>query len=39
VYWVNHLELGDNVQPDFWNDAPEKMSGSTYNVFDRSLFK
>jgi len=39
VYWVNHTSMSDASQPKFWDDTPVWKSGTTYNVFQRSLFK
>ncbi len=39
VAWVNDLTKPDSAEPKFWNDTPVWKSGTTYNVFQRSLFK
>jgi hypothetical protein len=39
VAWVNNLALDDSLQPKFWDDTPVWMSGTTHNVYQRSLFK
>jgi LruC domain-containing protein len=39
VAWVNDLTKPDSAQPKFWDDTPVWKTGTTYNVFQRSLFK
>ncbi len=39
VTWVNDLTKPDSEEPKFWDDTPVWLSGTTYNVFQRSLFQ